>query len=116
MLLTTLEKEILVRFFGSFTEARKTSDEAAIALTHFGAIMEVLNPELCEIARMKAIASRFVAMIHDRHHYPDGSSVPKVVHETVVKDAGNYLGIHCWHFLEAYKFWMSQGGRLPQFD
>ena len=120
-MLTTLEKEILAHFFGSFLEERKNWDEPWDALTHFNMIAEDPNLSEHEIQRLKYIAFHFARMIQKKEYV--GGKFTRMLQSfnlghKVNLDymAGFFFGKpHCFHFLEAYNFWKSQGGVMPQF-
>jgi len=120
MVLSDLEKGILARFFEDYLEVRADELATRKVLEKFDTIADVLKLSEDDRTRLKYIAFHFARLI--RHKIYDcaiGRSIPffRTVnfHINCEYYGGFYFTIHRCAFLEAYRFWASKGGRVPQF-
>ena len=118
MSLSELEKGILARFFENYLEVCADSLAANTVLEKFYTISEVLKLTEYECGRLDHIAFHFARLIR-QEEYLGRRFIPYLRYMSIEENydyiSGFFFGVHSWCFQEAYSFWTSNGGRMPQF-
>jgi hypothetical protein len=120
MVLSDLEKGILARFFEDYLEVRTDSLAANTVLEKFYTIADVLKLSEDDRARLKYIAFHFARLIRQKECV-GGKFIPYLRHMSIEYEenldyiSGYFFRVHASCFQEAYRFWKSNGGVMPQF-